>query len=101
MAGIDLNRQALERMRRTVIEAAGQLGSIGDQFADKAPDSSIFGAVASADILAKAVNGVEQRANDEYGKAESNLKAVERAIGKVQTNIDQADLDSTPGESKK
>ncbi|KAB8197710.1 hypothetical protein FH608_004055 [Nonomuraea phyllanthi] len=100
MAGIELNRHALERLRNTVVQAAGQLGSIGDQFTDKAPNSSIFGSVASAGALATAVGGVEQRGRDEYGRAERNLKAVERAIGKVQTNIDQANLDSTPGRDR-
>ncbi|MFC4584701.1 hypothetical protein [Sphaerisporangium corydalis] len=96
MAGIDLNREALAKLRVSVNTQAGKLALIGDGFPSKdGAGSSMFGKLAGAEALAGAVGRVEGHADGELGTVKSRLDGVERALDTIESNIQKAEHGTT------
>ncbi|GAA3812164.1 hypothetical protein GCM10022226_36030 [Sphaerisporangium flaviroseum] len=96
MAGIDLNREALAKLRTSVHTQAGKLATVGDGFPAKdAAASSIFGTLEGAGALAAAIGRVEGHVDRELGTVKSRLDGVERALDTIEQNVLKAEHDTT------
>ena len=92
MAGVDLNREALARLRVSVHTQAGKLATVGDGFPAKdAAGSSLFGTLTGATELAAAIGTVETHVDEEMTAVKNRLDGVERALDTVEDNIQKAE----------
>lgn len=97
MTGLLVNTEVLDRCRQTVAAEAGHLGGAGDMFPPGGCPSSIFGRLGAAATVAGAVDALERRMRSEFDAAERLLRAVERAIGAVETTVRDVDEESARG----
>ncbi|GII60378.1 hypothetical protein Skr01_04630 [Sphaerisporangium krabiense] len=88
MSGIELNREALAKLRGAVRTQRGRLATVGDGFPPKdAPSASLFGTLAGAEALAAAIGRVDGHADGEFGTVSSRLDGVERALDLIEENV--------------
>jgi hypothetical protein len=93
---LDLNREALAKLRVAVNTQGGRLAAVGDDFPAKGgASSSIFGTLAGAQELAAAIGRVEAHADSELGTVKSRLDGVERALDTIESNVTAAERDTT------
>jgi hypothetical protein len=96
VAGIDLNREALARLRVSVHTQAGKLAAVGDGFPAKdAASPSLFGTLTGAADLAAAIGRVEGHVDRELGTVKSRLDGVERALDTIEDNVRKAEHATT------
>jgi flagellin-like hook-associated protein FlgL len=93
---LDLNREALSKLRVAVHAQGGRLATVGDDFPAKSgASSSLFGTLAGAQELAAAIGRVEGHADSELGTVKSRLDGVERALDAIEDNVTTAEHDTT------
>ncbi|GII86561.1 hypothetical protein Ssi03_45510 [Sphaerisporangium siamense] len=91
MSGIELNREALAKLRGAVRTQRGRLAAVGDGFPPKdAPSASLFGTLAGAEALVGAVGRVDGHADGELGTVASRFDGVERALDLIEENVRKA-----------
>ncbi|GGL14863.1 hypothetical protein Sme01_16160 [Sphaerisporangium melleum] len=89
---LDVNYDALAKLRVAVNTQAGRLAGIGDDFpARQAASSSLFGTLTGAAELAAAIGSVERHVDEELGVVKTRLDGVERALDTVETNVRNAE----------
>ncbi|GAA4196167.1 hypothetical protein GCM10022252_43060 [Streptosporangium oxazolinicum] len=95
MGELDLNREALTRLRVAVNTEGRKLAGVGDDFpAASGASPSIFGTLAGAQELADAIGRVEGHADRELGTVKSRLDGVERALDTIEDNVTAAERDT-------
>ncbi|WP_248961041.1 C40 family peptidase [Sphaerisporangium perillae] len=93
---LDLNTDALAKLREAVNKQAGRLASLGDDFPAKdGASSKMFGTLAGAGELATEIGTVEEHVADEVGTVKSRLDGVERALDLVERNVKKAEHATT------
>ncbi|MEV6982931.1 hypothetical protein AB0M95_16940 [Sphaerisporangium sp. NPDC051017] len=98
MTGIDMNREALAKLRSAVHTQAGLLATVGDGFPAKdRAAASLFGKLGGAEALAGAIGRVEDHADQELGTVKSRFDGVERALDTIEDNIRTAEHDTGAG----
>lgn len=96
MGNLDLNREALAKLRVTVNSQGGRLATVGDDFpARSGASSSLFGTLDGAQELADAIGRVEGYADGELGTVKSRLDGVERALDTIEDNVTTAERGTT------
>ncbi|MFF3438386.1 hypothetical protein [Streptosporangium sp. NPDC002721] len=96
MGKLDLNREALAKLRVTVNTQGRKLATVGDDFPAKGgASSSLFGTLAGAQELAGAIGRVEGHADSELGTVKSRLDGVERALDTIEDNVTAAERGTT------
>ncbi|MFC4529504.1 hypothetical protein [Sphaerisporangium dianthi] len=89
---LDMNYDALAKLRVAVNTQAGRLASIGDDFpAKNAATSTLFGTLIGAAELVTAIGSVESHVDDELATVKTRLDGVERALDTVETNVKNAE----------
>ncbi|WP_405140164.1 hypothetical protein OG589_25155 [Sphaerisporangium sp. NBC_01403] len=96
--GIDLNRDALAKLRVAVNVQGGKLAAVGDEFPAKdAAGPSVFGTLTGAGALAAAIGRVEGHVDAELGTVKSRLDGVERALDTIEDNVRNAEHGTEQG----
>lgn len=96
MGNLDLNREALAKMRVAVNSQGRRLATVGDDFpAGSGASSSLFGTLDGAQELAAAIGRVEGHADSELGTVKSRLDGVERALDTIEDNVTTAERGTT------
>jgi len=89
--------EVLDQCRQAAAAEAGHLGGAGDSFPDGGCDPAAFGRLAASTAMAAAVDVLDRRMRGELDAAERLLRAVEEAIGAVETGVRDTDRAAAAG----